>query len=149
MTWNYRIIKKIAEKEISFAFHEVYYDEQGQMTHWSEQPTPAFGESISELRNDQLWFWHAFSKPILIESEDESGHLHLIEDHDVCKINSGYEVEIMDRAAVAMAHFDDFVGNHPMIRQNTELAKTSQDIIDLMNGLYSEIAKVIIQEKEN
>ena len=48
--------------------------------------------------------------------------------------------EAMDRASVAMRHFDHFVNEHSVVQQHPELAAMAQDIIDRMYTLYNTIS---------
>lgn len=69
MSWNYRIIKTTIGGEDSYGIHEVYYDENGKPKMYSEDPIPAHGETLTELREDMDRLLQAFEKPI-ISSDD-------------------------------------------------------------------------------
>lgn len=49
MTWDYRVIKHDLVPTNYFAIHEVYYDENGKITNWSEKPIDVSGETKSEV----------------------------------------------------------------------------------------------------
>lgn len=73
MTWNYRVIKtkQIIDKieHITYAIHEVYYDENGQVESWTENPVYLASESVNELKQDLLYIKKAFALPVLNEEE--------------------------------------------------------------------------------
>lgn len=50
MTWNYWIMRCKGE----FAIYEVYYNETGKISGYSEKPTFPRGESLEDLREDLL-----------------------------------------------------------------------------------------------
>jgi hypothetical protein len=66
MTWNYRIIR---DEEGGLAFHEVYYDKQGNVEGWTKNMVSPHAGSLREL---QEFIDSAMMKPILIE---ENGKL--------------------------------------------------------------------------
>lgn len=149
MTWNHRIIKKASEQETSYHIHEVYYDEQGKIESWTAKAMEPWGESISELRNDILHFWSAFRLPILTETIDADGKESIVEDNETQDLNPGHFFEVMDRASVAMSHFDDFVGSHPVVQRDEKLKHRVGEITGSMYELYRELAlKAIPEPKE-
>jgi len=79
MNWNYRIIKRVVEKEVSFQIHEVYYNETGMIEYWTANPICPSGESVDELKSDCEHYLHAFTLPVLIEIMDADGVNKLIE----------------------------------------------------------------------
>lgn len=70
MNWNYRIIKRVVEKKVSFQIHEVYYDEVGIIEHWTANPICPSGETIDELKSDCEHYLQAFGLPVLSEIVD-------------------------------------------------------------------------------
>jgi len=51
MSWNYRVIFRQHEEDYVLQVHEVYYDDDGKITLWSEKPVAASsGESVSDLK---------------------------------------------------------------------------------------------------
>jgi hypothetical protein len=52
----------------------------------------------------------------------------------------------MDRTSVAMAHFDDFVGSHPVVRRNEKLKVRAEEITGKMYELYNELAILGVPE---
>ena len=52
MPWNYRVIRSESGGEITFALHEVYYDEGGTINGWTENAVGLGGfESVMDLLN--------------------------------------------------------------------------------------------------
>lgn len=47
--WNYRIIKHDISQPVFFAVHEVFYDESGRVTSWTENPITVGGDSKKEV----------------------------------------------------------------------------------------------------
>ncbi len=72
--WNYRIIERLQQGTTTYGIHEVYYDNNNQITNWSE-PMDAYGESLEELKSDLEAQLKAFDKPVLFETRDESKKL--------------------------------------------------------------------------
>lgn len=64
-TWNYRIIRKDNGLGFVYQIHEVYYDEGGKITTWSEEPVAPMGETVRELDEDVRMQREAFEKPHL------------------------------------------------------------------------------------
>lgn len=77
MSWNYRVIKRIERhhhgNEPVYTINTVYYDDQGQVTKWSDEPTWPVGETVEELKGDCEKFLRAFTLPVLAQSEREDG----------------------------------------------------------------------------
>ena len=66
--WNYRIIR-LAPVDgvgfVSYAIHEVHYDEQGNPSAVSENPIRLVAESVEDLVADLKLMQEASSKPTL------------------------------------------------------------------------------------
>ena len=78
--WNYRVVEKNIKDKIdcseivydntSYSIHEIYYDEDGNITMWSEDSISPYGEScVKDLEVDIKFMFEACSKPILKESD--------------------------------------------------------------------------------
>ena len=70
MTWNYRIIKRTVEIppdyiEDHYAIYEVYYNSEGNIIAWTENPMYPYGLSADELYKDLQSMSEAYNKPIL------------------------------------------------------------------------------------
>lgn len=55
MSWNHRIIRHIKPRThmddaIYYAIHEVYYDENGKVNGWTEDPIEIMEESLDDLK---------------------------------------------------------------------------------------------------
>jgi hypothetical protein len=55
-------------------------------------------------------------------------------------VNEGHYFEVMDRAAVIMAHFEDNITSHPVVRKNSQLTNLSQKTIESLYEFYSKAA---------
>ena len=60
-TWNYRVV----ENEGSFAIHEAYYDDAGNVTNITVEAVAPLGDSLEELRADLEKFCQALAAPVL------------------------------------------------------------------------------------
>ncbi|HUY52958.1 MAG TPA: hypothetical protein VMV24_00050 [Candidatus Dormibacteraeota bacterium] len=69
MTWNYRIIKHDTEKRNYFAIHEVFYDNKGKITSWTENPIDIVGESKTDIKSILKQMVVDIETPTLKESE--------------------------------------------------------------------------------
>ena len=69
MTWNYRIIKHDTEKRNYFAIHEVFYDNKGKITSWTENPIDIVGESKAYIKSVLKQMVVDIETPTLKESE--------------------------------------------------------------------------------
>lgn len=66
--WNYRIIRHTPVSEagfVSYAIHEVHYDEHGNPTAVSENPLRIVADSPEDLMADLRLMQEAASKPTL------------------------------------------------------------------------------------
>lgn len=78
--WNYRVVEKNITNKIDcsemeygntcYSIHEVYYDEEDNITMWSAESIIPYGEScVKDLEVDIKSMFEACSKPILRESD--------------------------------------------------------------------------------
>ena len=79
--WNHRIIKKVYDNgEIQLGIHEVFYNDDGSVYGYTEEPTGASVINIDEstllddLKEYLQWMLRALDKPILIDGEVEFKH---------------------------------------------------------------------------
>ena len=71
MTWNYQVIHHdLDPKDEYLALHEVYYDEEGKVIRWTENPVPFMGNTLAGLM-ETLLVAHVDARrwPVLRESE--------------------------------------------------------------------------------
>ena len=85
--WNYRVVEKNITNKIdcsgasrnagiieydttTYSIHEVYYDEDDNITMWSAESISPYGEGcLKDLEVDIKFMFEACSKPILKESD--------------------------------------------------------------------------------
>lgn len=78
--WNYRVVEKdvtykidcseMEYENVSYSIHEVYYDEDGNITMWSAESISPYGEvCVKDLEHDLKFMLEACSKPVLKESD--------------------------------------------------------------------------------
>ena len=69
MTWNYRVMKRGFEYkdefgnnivEYQYGIHEVYYDDDGNITCWSENPIKVRSDDVEGLK----WILKRFKKAL-------------------------------------------------------------------------------------
>lgn len=81
MTWNNRVIRTTYTDKFgtdyTFAIHEVYYNERGEITHWTERAIIPSGDSFTELYVDLRRYVFALNLPVL---EERDGTLVAITD---------------------------------------------------------------------
>lgn len=65
MTWNYRIVRERNEHGDTFALHEVYYNQRGKITAFSQHEIAPFGETLPELLADVKHMLEAWERPVL------------------------------------------------------------------------------------
>ena len=121
--WNYRVVRKASPDtdSVSYQVHEVYYTEAGGIGGWTENPVAPSAESPAALREDIRWFLQAFRRPIL-EARLVDGRERLVVDEADQPINEGHYFELMDRAAVALDYVYQFLGSHPLMKQEPKLS---------------------------
>ena len=69
MTWNYRIIEHDTEKRSYFAIHEVFYNNKGKITSFTENPIDIVGESEVDIKSILKQMNFDTVTPTLKESE--------------------------------------------------------------------------------
>ena len=73
MSWNHRVIRRSnspsIDPEWTYQIHEVYYNDDGSIESWSENPVAPMGENPSELQSEIRHFLAALNQPVLEEVE--------------------------------------------------------------------------------
>lgn len=141
--WSYRVLRKPRPDtdSVSYELHEVYYTDEGAIEGWTSDPVAPHGESPAELREDVRWLLQAFRRPIL-EVRSVDGRELLIEEEDDQPINEGHYFEIMDRASVALDSLYQFVGSHPLMRQEPRLRELYEQAESVLADLYQEAGRL-------
>jgi len=65
MSWNYRVLKHVAEGAEWYQIHEVYYNEDGSIKACTEEAAVCFGGSEEELKESFKLMEAAFDKPTI------------------------------------------------------------------------------------
>lgn len=64
--WNYRVVKRDFDDEMTYAIHEVYYDDAGGISAWSANAiAPQGSDFLSDLAVDLDLMREALNKPVL------------------------------------------------------------------------------------
>lgn len=91
MIWEYRVIKKTHKIQIvddvlhkpidgqyyiedEYVIHEIYYDENGNIYAWTENPQYPYGESLEDLIGDLELMKKAFLLSVIDETYLKSGN---------------------------------------------------------------------------
>lgn len=69
MTWNHRIIKHQKNKRTYYAIHEVFYDNTGKITSWTEDPVDIVGDSKNDVMRILKQMTADCTAPVLNEPE--------------------------------------------------------------------------------
>lgn len=73
MSWNHRVIRRnnspSRDPEWTYQIHEVYYNDDGSIESWTENPVAPMGENPIELQSEIRYFSEALNKPVLEEVE--------------------------------------------------------------------------------
>lgn len=70
--WNHRVIKKIYEDgEEEYGIHEVFYNTDGTIFGYTQEPVRVACESIDALREYLQWMVNCLDKDILVDGEVE------------------------------------------------------------------------------
>lgn len=66
-TWDYRVVKKYAERfdEYFYEIHEIYFNENNEITGITEQPSYPIGDSLEELKERLEHYSSALEKPVI------------------------------------------------------------------------------------
>lgn len=140
--WNQRVIRKPSGEEdggSTYEIHEVYYDDQGRIEAWTENPVQPFGDSPAELREDIRWFLQACRRSILEQRVVDGRETLIPDDEDPelrTEIDDGHYFELMDRAAVALDYIYQYLGSHPVLRRQPELEAIYQRAETALGDLY-------------
>lgn len=65
MSWNYRVIKHVADGEEFYQIHEVYYNDENNPASITEEGIVPFGETTEELSHTLIHMMSALTKPVL------------------------------------------------------------------------------------
>ena len=142
--WNQRIIRTRKDEETWYEIDEVYYDAQGRIESWTQEPVLPGGESKAELMNDIAHFISAMRYPVL-ESSVHDGRETLVPDLSDQTVNEGHWPELLDRVFVVLSQFNDIILGHPILRDHTRLQAEAEGISEKMATLYQEIGKRIVE----
>ena len=64
MTWNYRVVHRVANGEDQYAIHETYYEDDKPIS-ITEQAVNPEGETLNELKDDFAYYLSALEQPVL------------------------------------------------------------------------------------
>ena len=70
MSWSYRVVKTVTkiplgDIDISYAVHEVYYDENGDIVNISENPSYPISDDLEGLKNVLSKMMTAYDRPVI------------------------------------------------------------------------------------
>jgi hypothetical protein len=64
MTWNYRVVHRVAKGEHIYAIYEAYYKRNKPIS-ITEEPVNPQGETMDELKDDFAYYLRALEEPVL------------------------------------------------------------------------------------
>jgi len=69
--WNHRVVKKYYPEEdyTEFSVRETFYNKDGSIYAYTEEPAKVRGESLESLRKYLEWCLKALDQPVLIDGE--------------------------------------------------------------------------------
>lgn len=69
--WNHRVVKKYYPQDdyTEFSVREVFYNDDGSINGYTENPARVSGESMESLRQYLEWCLKSLDQPILIDGE--------------------------------------------------------------------------------
>jgi hypothetical protein len=143
VTWNYRVIAKKCAKTglVTYQIHEVYYNEDGGIDCWTQQPVEPLGTSEAHLRNDLHGFLAAFRSPVL-EEKLVLGQLQLVEEKQGGKAGEDLLVDYRGRVNRASGYIFQMLGNHLLLKQDPALRaaydRFDRALADLSDALGAE-----------
>lgn len=79
MSFNYRMIRHVDGEDYVFNIHEVYYDKDGKVKSWSENPIHAQGDTPIDCLEDLCLMQQAFHEPIMEINSENKGKEKLVE----------------------------------------------------------------------
>ncbi len=69
-TWRFgKVISRPESSLLFFGIHDVYYDDQGRVTTWTETAVAVTAETVDALKEELEIMAEALMKPVLKESE--------------------------------------------------------------------------------
>lgn len=72
-SWNYRVVKRKSPNDIiTFAIHEVFYDDNDIPASITDTPSWPLGDTLEELKKDLEHYQKALFKPVLKYEDFES-----------------------------------------------------------------------------
>lgn len=72
MTWNYRIMKrKNSEGTFEYGIYEVYYDENGKVSSWTQESLTPVCSSSNDLEYEMKFMMEAFKNDTLEYIEEK------------------------------------------------------------------------------
>ena len=69
--WNHRVVKSLENGQDWYTIREVFYNHDGSIFAYTEEPVDVSGETIEELRQSLGWMIECLALPVLIDGEVE------------------------------------------------------------------------------
>ena len=70
MSWNHRVVRHSQGGKTWFGIHEVYYDDNGKIKFWTENPVKPMGGTLKELQEELAMFSDAAGKAMARNDTD-------------------------------------------------------------------------------
>ena len=69
--WNHRVVKEKLGDEDWYSVREVFYNDDGSIYAYTDDPVDIVGNSVEDLRKYTQWVLNCLDKDILIDGEVE------------------------------------------------------------------------------
>lgn len=72
MYWNHRLIKRIDDGYEQYGIYEVYYNDDGSIYAYTEEPIEVCGDTQEDVEEILQWMMNCLEKPVLVYGEIET-----------------------------------------------------------------------------
>ena len=136
MVWNHRVLRKPHPNgTVTYHIHEVYYEDDGCIVGWTEEPVTPMDHELHGVRETIRVMGHAVRRPVLEEVATSEGRA-LVSDESDDAINAGHYWEFLDRAYVAREYIEQFLGSHPVLGKEDGLRAAYSKAAEALAELY-------------
>lgn len=147
MTWNYRVVRKrYPDGSVTYHIWKLYYGDDGTIERADDEPERLISQEVAELREHVGLLSHAFRHPVL-EEREVHGEPALVPDSMDETINVGHYFELMDRAYVANNYLHQFLGCHPVLRNEKKLRAAYDRAEEALADIYLHVGGLMPEEE--
>lgn len=70
--WNHRLIKREYDECVQFGIHEVFYNDDGSIYAYTEEPISVACDTEEDVKEILEWMQNCLDKPVLVYGEIET-----------------------------------------------------------------------------